>query len=303
MGAYGSARGGRVLWWGGRPAAVFLGLLVVLGLSGCRSRCLCATDTSITPCDTLHGRLDACQAQGQAFTFEGVEYSILHLKVSSDVKCREAPDLCLQSPSGQIVPLGSHVVRCGKSNVAIRDLVLRETGTYIATVLPTHDCGPNYYRANYTLRFPSVENYRVTLTPCGTQPIYVMAPRGGQVTVAVAPVCGDVRPEIRSVLDPWGGRALDPCRLLPNAPPAQIDHGDDGTVWLNFNAPVPGRYTIETAAKGPCSGVVQVTAKVAPTGGCPRAVLHPDRCPTDYGMAGGAVAPAPAATFTSWQPR
>ena len=62
-------------------------------------------------------------------------------------------------------------------------------------------------------------------------------------------------------------------------------HGHDGSLYLNFNAPIPGRYKIETAARCGTCGRASITAKVRAPGACAREVFHPNVCPTGYGIA------------------
>ena len=84
-----------------------------------------------------------------------------------------------------------------------------------------------------------------------------------------------------------GGRALDPNRQLCGAPPPQIAHGHDGSTYLNFMAPIPGRYTILTAAKPGGEGPAVLNVRVRPTSGKSRMLIHPNRDAVGYGMTAG----------------
>ncbi|MHC5010532.1 MAG: hypothetical protein ACYTG6_06200 [Planctomycetota bacterium] len=262
-------------------------------LGGCRSGRFETVGTGVTPCDTLYGRLPE-DRQAQSFTFEGVEGSILDFLIVSDDASLAAPGVRLTDPSGEPIDI-SQARRSpeGAATVRMGGIVLLETGTYRVTATPTIPNVPVYYRFTYDLEFPSVAGFEATLSSEQPQPIYVAAPRGGQVMVRIAPLPGSALvPEIQGVQDPWGGLALDPSRRLQGAPPAQIAHGDDGSLYLNFNAPIPGRYTVLAAARPGRSGPGVIDTKVTPARSAARSVLHPNQRPASFGV------PAPVTTRT-----
>lgn len=281
--------GSRALWGAGL-------VLVGLAVGGCRGRSLptCA-GTSVTPCDTMHGRLVDCRTE-QAFTFEGVESSILDATVVSDVGNRAAPTLRMIDPHGEQVDLAPYIASPrGAATIQVKGVVLRRTGTYQVMVRTTVPGECVYYRFNHCLRFPPIECMRTTLRCDEVTPISFTAPRGGMVTVRVLPIGGSgTLPEIRGVEDPWGGRALDRTRVPQGMPQPTITVANGGGVFLNFVAPQPGRYTVLAAAKSGRGGPATIDASVRPMGGQARNVVHPNQAPSDYGMTAGAWGAAPA---------
>lgn len=271
-------------------------LLGALSLGACRGRPVEGMGTSLGSGDTLHGRLVEGR-RSQAFTFEGVESSVLDFDLQADESNQASPQVALLDPEGREVDLAPHVKTApGAATTRVRDVILMRTGTYQVTVTPASPCEPVYYRFSHELRFPGMEDFRVTLSACDEQPIYVSAPRGGQVVVRVAPMKGSsVKPLIKAVKDPWGGRTLDPTRKPDWAPPAIVSTGMDGTIFLNFTAPIPGMYTIVAASRPGSEGPALISTTVRLPPGPPRRVAHPNRPPEDFGLpaAGSASDPAP----------
>ena len=199
-----------------------------------------------------------------------------------------APTVTLTGPEGKEIPIASHTRTAqGAATTRIEGIVLLRSGTYHVTVSPTV-CHPVFYRFDYQLRFPPIECMRLDLRSCEAHPVTVSAPRGGMVTVAIRPARGScTQIQLNGVEDPWGGRALAPERQLQGAPPPQVSHGHDGSTYLNFMAPIPGRYTILTAAKPGGDGPAVLDVKVRPTGGRSRQLVHPNQNPSGYGMTAG----------------
>ena len=261
--------------------------LVLSGLTGCRTKPATLCGTEVGPCDTIHGRLPQGRCN-QAFTFEGVESSLLDFSICSDDASVAAPQVTLTNPEGKGIPLAAHTTTPeGAATTRIQGVVLLRSGTYHVTVTPAVDY-PVYYRFDYTLRFPPVEGMRLDLVACKPQPVTISAPRGSMVTVSIRPLRGScTQVQFEGVEDPWGGRALAPERQLPGVPPPQMSHGQDGSTYLNFVAPIPGRYTILTAAKPGRDGPAMLDVRVRPTGGKARQLVHPNRSPGGYGMTAG----------------
>lgn len=264
---------------------VALALLAGLALSACRGRPVEGIGTSVASGDTLHGRLVEGR-RSQSFTFEGVESSVLDFDLQADESNQASPHVALLDPEGRAVDLAPHLeTAAGAATMRVRGVVLLRTGTYQVTVTPDSPCQPVYYRFSHELRFPPIDDLHVTLRPCDEQPIYVSAPRGGQVVVRVAPMRGSsVQPLIKAVKDPWGGRTLDPARKPEWAPPAIVSTAVDGTIYLNFTAPIPGMYTVVASARPGSEGPAVVSTTVRHPPGPGHEVAHPNRAPEDFGL-------------------
>lgn len=271
-----------------KPGAILLltALLAAsLGLVACQARRVPAVGTDVGAGDRLHGRLVQGR-KSQAFTFEGVESSLLSFTLKADEANQASPDVTLLDPEGKRILLSSHVQTAkGAATMVVEDLILLRTGTYQVTVTPPNPCQPVYWRFNHCLTFPQMEDFHVTLTACGEHPIYLSAPRGGWVVVQVKPERGSALvPVFKAVKDPWGGRALDPERRPSWAPKPVVSRAVDGTLFLNFVAPIPGRYTIVASARPGKEGPAIVSTQVRPAPGPAREVAHPNRRPQDYGL-------------------
>ncbi len=268
-------------------ALLCVGVLALLatGLGGCRGRTVEVAGTDVAAGGALYGRLPAGRQQ-QSFTFEGVESSLLDVDLVSDEPSLAAPQICLLTPEGKTIDLRPHTRSPdGAATTQIRDVVLLRTGTYQVTVAPTIPCEAVYYRFCHKLHFPPIECMPVTLSPCEPQPVYVSAPRGGLVTVKITPKPGTgVTPLFRGVEDPWGGRALDPNKQKCVAMPATVHEDCDGSVYLNFQATIPGRYKVMAIARDAQGGPAYVTTRVREAPAAPQAVWHPNRTPQDFGM-------------------
>jgi len=267
----------------GLPLLAVLGAALLLG--ACRGRPVDSVGTSVASGDMLQGRLVEGR-RAQAFTFEGVESSVLDFELKADESNQASPNVALLDPEGHEVDLAPHVKTApGAATMQVRDVILLRTGTYQVTVTPPSPCQPVYYRFSHELRFPGMEDFRVTLRACDEQPIYVSAPRGGQVVVRVAPLKGSsVQPLIKAVKDPWGGRTLDPTRKPEWAPPAIVSTAMDGTIFLNFTAPIPGMYTVVASSRPGSEGPALISTTVRPPPGPPHRVAHPNRVPEDFGL-------------------
>jgi len=261
-----------------------LAFLLPLTLGGCRTQQIVACGTEVATCDTIQGRLPPGRCS-QSFTLEGVESSLLDFDLKSDQGNLPAPRIQLVDPQGKQVALAAQTNTAkGAATTHVRDVVLLRSGTYQVTVTP-QGCEEVFYAFNYRLHFPGIRDLRVNLTSCDTYPIRVSAPRGGQVTVQITPWQGScTKVQVKGVEDPWGGRALESCRRLPNAPPPQVSHGDDGSYYLNFNAPIPGRYTVLAAAKPGGEGPAVVSVVVKQPRTQKRTVIHPNRAAQGYGV-------------------
>jgi hypothetical protein len=216
------------------------------------------------PGDFLRGHLYPDQGC-QCLFFDGVEYSLLDVELKSDTKDAAAPKLSITDPDG--VPLdlttsfGPDASACQKA----RGIVLRKTGTYRATVCKTA-CDPEmFYTFRFDLRMVPPDDERVHLTSCTTKTATFVASRGSRIRMTVAPEgrCGVV-PKFLSVTDPHGGRALAPERMLPGAPAPILKEGRSGEQILDFNAAIPGRYTVTYTAEKDTEGTALTTIQVFP---------------------------------------
>ncbi len=272
-----------------RPMGMAVAVALLLGLGACRSRSLAVPGTAVGPCDTLEGRLPPGRCS-QSFTFEGVESSLLSFDLRSDAGNIAAPDVQLFDPQGKPIPVAAQTTTAkGAATTHVEGVVLLRSGAYQVTVTPQTPCETVYYTFHHDLAFPGISDLRVNLTSCDTYPVSISAPRGGEVTVRIQPLRGSsTRVQVNGVEDPWGGRALDPSRRLQGAPAPTVHHGDDGSYYLNFNAPIPGRYTVLAAAKPGGNGPATVSASVRPPPTTSRMVLHPDHAPDGYGVAASA---------------
>jgi hypothetical protein len=262
-----------------------VGIAALFALSACRSRRMEAVGTRLDAGQIIEGRLPEGRT-AQSFTIEGVESSLLDFRVVSDRGDLAAPAVSLLDPSGKPVDVAPHMVTPdGAATVRVSGVVLLQTGTYQVTVTPKIPNEPVYYKFHYALGFPPIEGMRATLSATEPRPIYVSAPQGGLVNIRIAPVPGSgLVPDIRGVRDPWGGRALDPARRPPGSPPAQVSHGQDGSLYLTFAAPISGRYVILAAAEPGRGGPGQIDASVVPRGPPGAIIRHPNRAPLDYGV-------------------
>jgi hypothetical protein len=277
------------------PSAWIGTFLLVVALCGCRSNPVRTAGTHTAAGDTVYGHLPGAAAT-QAFTFEGVESSILDFTIASDEGAQTAPTPALSDPEGHpvdITPFRRSAL--GAATARYEGIVLMRTGNYRVAAEGMDPSKPTYYRFHHDLRFPPIEGLRLRLVASDTRPVSVTAPRGGRVTVTIGPIAGStVEPDIRAVNDPWGGRALDASQVLPGSPPPQLVRTNDGGVILSFVAPRPGRYTILAAARPGREGDAAVSTKVlAPEYG--RKIVHPDSRDLDYGLP-GEPSPRPVAT-------
>lgn len=265
---------------------ILIALLAVSFLFvGCQGRRVPAVGTDVGSGDVLHGRLVQGR-KAQAFTFEGVESSLLSFTLKADRANQASPDVSLIDPEGKSVALASHVKSPeGAATMVVDDVILLRTGTYQVTVTPPNPCEPVYWRFGHCLTYPPMEDFHITLSACNDHPIYVSAPRGGHVVVRVRPEQGSsLVPLLKAVKDPWGGRALDPERRPSWAPQPVVTTAMDGAIFLNFVAPVPGRYTIVASARPGKDGPAIISTQVRPPPGPLKDVAHPNRQAVNYGM-------------------
>lgn len=278
---------------------VVLTVFLMIAGGGCKSAPVETTGTAIQPGDTLYGRLPASR-ELQAFSFEGVEGSMLDFDLLADGGNISAPSVELLDPQGRAVDIASATNSPdGAASMEVRGVVLLRNGIYKLNVRPAVPDHNTWYRFHHELRFPAIESSRVRLTADQPHPIYVSAPRRGLVAFRMKPEArSGVVPEIRGVTDPWGGRALDKKQVPTGATPPRLSRTFDGQQVLTFTAPRPGRYTILAAAKPGTEGVVSVSAEVRPPAAPDRLIYHPNT-PPHFGVPGNrhdaAAAPSPLA--------
>ena len=293
------------VWTGGGWAglsALGLGLGLVLALTGCRtsalpggtspakltsSRPASPDGTALATGDTLHGRMVAGRRE-QAFTFEGVESSLVDFTVQADVGNQPAPMIEVLDPEGRSLDVaGSMQSTRGSATIKVRSLVLTRTGTYKVIARPSTQCETVFYRFSHCLRFAPIRDQRAHLSVDSPRSVYISAPRGGFIVVTIAPDrCSDLKPDILGVKDPWGGPALDRSVVPQGANPPRVSHMQNGTMILTFTAARPGMYTILAAAK-PCkAGVGVIHVEVRQPKDCRRAVYHPGSAPGEFGVPG-----------------
>jgi hypothetical protein len=278
-----------------RPLLLALaGTLAAAGLAaGCRTAALprAAAGTSVQLGESLHGRVHEQNGEAQCFTFEGVESSLLSFALVSDDGSVAAPVPSVTDPEGRPVDVSPYVASPhGAATMQARGIPLRRTGIYrvaVANQVPGH---PVFYRFRHDLAFPPIEDLRARLQPEEPTPVYVAAPRGGQVIVRVRPLQQGLVPELHAVQDPWGGRALDPS-LAPRGFLPQATRLQDGTLILTFVAPRPGVYTVLAAAKPGLAGDASVSSQVTSPGASGAKVWHTNAPCTGFGLPGE---PAPA---------
>jgi hypothetical protein len=273
------------------PTLFAAAALVLAG--GCRSRALPpdAAGTSVTLGESLHGRVHGDNGEVQCFTFEGVESSLLSFALVSDNGSMAAPVPVVSDPEGRPVDVSPFVASpYGAATMQVRSLPLRRTGIYrvsVANQVPGH---PVFYRFRYDLAFPPIQDLRLTLQPQAPAPIYVAAPRGGQVIVRVKPLAQGVVPELHAVQDPWGGRALDPTQIPQGTALPQASRLLDGTLILSFVAPRPGVYTVLAASRSGNGGDASVSSSVNAPGAPGSRVWHTNAPCTGYGLPGDTTA-------------
>lgn len=249
--------------------------LLVVGLSGCRVSRPEAAGTQVATGDVLSGRLPPAYP-AHAFAFEGVESSLLDFTLQSDELNRSSPRPTLTDPEGRLVDLDGHrVTPEGAATTRYEGIVLLRTGSYRLAVASADQSDDSWYLYRHTLRFPSIVDDRATLAAAGTHPISFSAPYGGIVRVRVRPVNrSSLQPEIRGVMDPSGGRALDSAQAPAGVNPPQIAPTLDGGLLLVFVAPRAGRYTVMAAAKPGHEGEASIDVDVE-TPSFNRNVWHP----------------------------
>lgn len=290
--------------WARRPGSAFavvsICLALTLSLAACRSRVNGSPGTHVTAQDTLQGRLPVDREE-QAFTFEGVESSLLDFRLQADRGNVSAPRVALFDPEGLPVPIDvGRTTPEGAATMKVQGIVLTKTGTYKLRVTPGVPGEAVYYRFDHHLRHPAVTPRTVRLSSRETHPIAVSAPRNALIAVHLTPSHGGVRPQIEGVEDPWGGRALEPALVPAGALPPRVSHGPDRTLTLTFTAATPGVYTILAGAEQGGEGPALVKVEVRPPRRRGSVVLHPDAEPGGYGLPGtpamGHETPAPPAS-------
>lgn len=263
----------------GLAALAAVASLVLAG--GCRTARNApeATGTHVSQGDMLSGRL-APTYPDQAFTFEGVESSLFDFTLQSDELNRGAPDPVLTGPDGESIDLVGHrVTPEGAATTRYVGVVLLRTGTYRLAIHSTDTSRDSWYLYRHELRFPSIVDDRARLSAQATHPISFTAPYGATVSVRVAPVNrSPLQPDLRGVVDPLGGRALDPTATPGGVNPPQMAPTTDGGVMLMFVAPRSGRYTVLAAAKAGHEGEARIDVDVRPAS-FDRAVWHPGADP------------------------
>jgi hypothetical protein len=256
-----------------------MGLVAVCGLlAACqpmRNRSPEAEGTHIATGDMITGRL-ATEAPTQRFSFEGVESSLLDFTLQSDELNRQAPTVALSDPAGQPVDLERYRTSpAGAATATYQGLVLARTGTYTLDVASADQRTDSWYIFKHQLRFPSVVGDQVALDPTTPTPITFTAPYGATVSVRVRPSPRSTAlPDIRGVVDPSGGRALDGAQVPAGAVQPQMAVTAGGGVQVMFVAPRAGRYTVLAAAQAGTAGEALVDIDVTPPS-FDRAVFNP----------------------------
>lgn len=290
--------GTQILPFPGRPlpgrvllAGALMAGCLLAGMTGCRASRPEAAGTHISTGDVLSGRLPP-QYPKHALTLEGVESSLLDFTIQSDELNRSSPRPVLTDPDGAVVALEGHrLTPDGAATTRYEGIVLLRTGTYRLEVQSTDPSDDSWYLYRHTLRFPSIVDDRAALTEAGTHPISFSAPYGATVRVVVKPVNrSGLQPELRGVVDPSGGRALDAGQTPAGMLPPQMAPTIDGGVQLVFVAPRSGRYTVLAAAKPGGAGEASINVDVT-TPSYDRNVWHPGSEPS---MPPGAQALVPA---------
>jgi hypothetical protein len=152
----------------------------------------------------------------------------------------------------------------------------------------------SWYLYRHALRFPSIVDDRARLTASATHPITFTAPYGATVSVRVKPAGrSPLQPDLRGVVDPLGGRALDPSATPGGVNPPQQAPTIDGGVQLMFVAPRAGRYTVLAAAKPGHEGEASISVDVTPPS-FDRAVWHPGSDPLGSGRTAAGESSAPS---------
>jgi hypothetical protein len=253
----------------------------------------------VLPGDLLRGHLYADQGC-QCFYFDGVEYSLLDIDFATDTGNAAAPKLSITDPDGRPVDLSVALGPEASASQKARGVVLRKTGTYRGLVCKT-SCEPeHFYTFRFDLRLVAPEDETVRLTPCTTKTASFVASRGTRVLMTVRPEgrCGLV-PKFLSVTDPHGGRALAADRALPGAPAPLVKEGRNGEQVLDFNAPMPGRYTVTYTAEKDTEGTAVTTVQLFTPKPSFRRLYHDNHgCPE-----AGAAVPTAAAQPPEPSPR
>lgn len=279
--------------------AAVLALLVAAGLAagGCRSgaRSSGGSETpspealpavsNVMPGDVLHGRL-AGPKSCQAFTFEGTEYALLDVLISSETDGQPAPRLSITDPDGRVFDMAQILSPASGPAQGGQGIILRRSGTYRVTVCAAEGCGETCYAFAHDVRLSTQADRTYDLSPRRRDTLAFVAPKGSRCVVSVAPsnTCG-VRARILAVKDPANGRALAPEAQLEGAPDPRIASGRGNEARLDFIAPRAGRYLVVMTAEEGTSGLVTAHVSVRP----------PERRNLDLYF----DAPVPAATPTS----
>lgn len=270
-------------------AAALLG-----ALPGCRAARPEAAGTHVSTGDVLSGRLPP-QYPKHAFTIEGVESSLLDFTIQSDELNRSSPQPVLTDPDGNALDLEGHrVTPVGAATTRYEGIVLLRTGNYRLEVASTDPSDDSWYLYRHALRFPSIVDDRAALSDSATHPVSFSAPYGATVRVVIKPANrSGLKPELRGVVDPSGGRALDAGQTPAGMQPPQMAPTIDGGVQLVFVAPRSGRYTVLAAAEAGRGGEASINVDVS-TPSFDRSVWHPGSEPGVPlgGIRGGAPAPS-----------
>jgi hypothetical protein len=266
----------------GRGLGCALAVAVTLSLGGCRGRAVRnneAAGTNIATGDMLSGRL-AVEAPAQTFTFEGVESSLLDFTLRSDELNRSAPTPVLTDPEGKTIELVAHRTSPhGAATSTYEGVLLMRTGTHTLSLASTDRTADSWYIFQHKLRFPSIIGDTARLDETATYPISFTAPYGATVSVRVRPSPrSSLKPDIRGVVDPSGGRALDAGQTPGGVLPPQAAPTIDGGLTLVFVTPRAGRYTVLASAKPGTSGEALIDVDVTPPN-FDRAIWHPGSDP------------------------
>jgi hypothetical protein len=203
----------------------------------------------------LHGHLYPDQGC-ECLSFDGVESTLLDFKLQSDEGCLAAPRIEITGPDGKALALP---VMQGEGSAvrSAQGIVLPRTGKYGVTICKA-TCDPEtYYTFSYDLRAVPPDVTTMHLKPCSKERVTFTVPRGSRCMVTVRPKsrCG-AEPKFLSVVDPYGGRALNPAAVIEGAPLPVVKRDAGGATILDFNAPHPGRYTVTISAADGTEGDV-----------------------------------------------
>ncbi len=259
----------------------------------------------VLPEDVLRGHLNAGQGCA-AFTFDGVEYTVMDVDLSTDTANAAAPRLTITDPDGRPLDLSPALGPDGSSCQRAQGIVLRKTGVYRGLVCKAPSDPDQFWTFKYALRMTPPDDERMHLVSCDTKTVAFTAAKGSRVIVTVTPEGrSGLVPRFTAVTDPKGQRALDEAKRLPGAPAPLVKDGRDGERVLDFNAHEGGRYTVAICAEPGTDGVAVTSVQVFPPKPFWRTLYHDNHPATDAYFVptpcpgGGNACPAPGVAPTA----